>query len=80
MKTILLFSCIVLAPFSALAQSFPVQRVEQSCPLGYYIQGSYCSPSRSNPDRWAMPSPNKTACPLGSYRNGQYCSKAYGSY
>lgn len=78
MKTILLFSCIALTPFPALAQTFPIPRIG-SCPLGYYNAGSYCQPSVGNPRKWSVPANNSSACPLGTYRNGNYCTKSYGS-
>jgi len=78
MKTILLFSYIVLAPFPALAQTFPIPRIG-SCPLGYYNAGSYCQPSTSNRTKWSIPADNGSACPLNTYKNGNYCTKSYGS-
>lgn len=56
------------------AQIIPVTRVGQSCPLGYYIQNSYCVPSSVSRPKQAINSTGAT-CPLGTYTFGNYCTR-----
>jgi hypothetical protein len=79
MKTILVISCIICSPFSALAQSIPIQQSGGYCPLGYYSSSGYCVPSYGNPRKWSVNAAPNTACPLGTYKSGNYCTKSYGS-
>lgn len=74
MKTILI---LALLPAASLAQSMPVPRVGNGCPLGFYSSGGYCMPSASNKNQWAVPKNNQQSCPLGSYVSGSYCVKSY---
>jgi uncharacterized membrane protein YbjE (DUF340 family) len=49
MKTILVISCIICSPFSALAQTFPIQQSGRIIAhLGYYSSSGYCVPSYGN--------------------------------
>ncbi len=51
----------------------PVPRLS-SCPLGYYAQGAYCTPSA-----WTKrPAVERvgTSCPLGWYSQGGYCLRS----
>ena len=57
-----------------LAQVIPVTRVGQSCPLGYYIQNSYCVPSSISRPKQAINSTG-TTCQLGTYTFGNYCTR-----
>ena len=59
------------------AQAQPIQKVGYSCPLGYYVSGSYCVPSVGNRSKWSIPKEGRS-CPLGSYVSGNYCAKSYG--
>jgi hypothetical protein len=79
MKAVLAFLCIAAAPFSALAQTFPIQQSGNSCPLGYYSSSGYCVPSYGNRTKWSIPASPGTSCPLNTYQNGNYCTKSYGS-
>jgi hypothetical protein len=74
MKTILF---LALLPMASLAQSMPVPRVGNSCPLGFYASSGYCMPSSSNKNQWAVIKEKQQSCPLGSYASGSYCVKSY---
>ena len=60
-----------------LAQLIPVTRVNSTCPLGYYVQGSYCIPSRSiRPSNQSI-NISGNSCPLGTYTtNSGYCTRS----
>ena len=53
----------------------PIQKVGASCPLGYYRQGDYCTPS-AGVGRYTEAIPKSgNACPWGFYRQGDYCTR-----
>jgi hypothetical protein len=65
-----------LLALTLLAQlGTPIQKVGPACPLGYYSQGAYCTPS-TGVGRYteAIPKAGNT-CPWGFYRQGDYCSR-----
>ena len=68
---------LVLLPMASFAQTMPIPMAGKTCPLGYYISGSYCVPSSTNKSRWAVPKDNQQLCPLGAYASGNYCVKNY---
>ena len=76
MKTIFFLFAFTLLPIPVLAQAQPIQKTGYSCPLGYYISGSYCVPSAGNSSKWSIPK-DGPSCPLGSYVSGNYCTKSY---
>ena len=53
----------------------PIPKVGASCPLGYYRQGDYCTPS-TGVGRYteAIPKDGRS-CPWGYYRQGDYCTR-----
>jgi len=69
---------LALLPMASFAQSMPVPRVGNGCPLGFYASGGYCMPSASNRNQWAVVKEKQQSCPLGSYVSGSYCVKNYG--
>ena len=72
----LLFLALALLPGPALAQlGTPIQRIGPSCPLGYYRQGAYCTPS-AGVGRYTEAIPKQgRSCPLGFYSQGNYCTR-----
>ena len=65
-----------LLALTLLAQlGTPIQKVGPSCPLGYYAQGAYCTPS-SGVGRYTEAFPRAgNSCPWGWYRAGDYCTR-----
>jgi hypothetical protein len=67
---------LALSAFSAgtvMAQQ-PVQPLPKvgGCPLGYYVSGDYCVPTKSGNTRGAIEK-SSNSCPLGFYSSGNYC-------
>ena len=65
-----------LLALTLLAQlGTPIQKVGPSCPLGYYAQGAYCTPS-SGVGRYTEAFPVQgRSCPWGYYKVGGYCTR-----
>jgi len=65
-----------LLAMALLAQlGTPIQKAGPSCPLGYYSQGAYCTPSKGV-GRYTEAIPKAgSACPWGFYRQGDYCTR-----
>jgi len=49
----------------------PLPRVS-SCPMGYFISGAYCVPSRNATNAIEK---QGSSCPMGYYTSGSYCVK-----
>ena len=64
---------MVAASVSAAIAQQPIQPLPKvgGCPLGYYISGSYCVPSKSGNTRGALEKTGNS-CPLGYYGSGSY--------
>lgn len=55
--------------------STPIQRSGPSCPIGYYRQGNYCTPSAGvGQQNQAIPKEG-SSCPWGWYSAGAYCTR-----
>jgi hypothetical protein len=58
----------------ALVTGPPIQRVGETCPLGYWRNGGYCVVSPGAVEvRDTLPNPALDTCPLGWYRAKGYC-------
>lgn len=73
--TIWPYSIAMLAATIAIctgaANSAPIVRKGQFCPISYYRIGEYCAPSKSTTPP-AVPRTTKN-CPIGTYTQSDYC-------
>lgn len=73
--TIWPYSIAMLAATIAIcagaANSAPIVRKGQFCPISYYRIGEYCAPSKST----TPPAVSRTTenCPIGTYTQSDYC-------
>lgn len=76
-----IFDLAVLSSVLLLtAWGYPIERIGESCPLGYYRSGDYCVPSGSAPRRYrSYPAGPESQCFLGWFRVGGYCVKSSGT-
>ena len=65
---------IGLMAMAIAAESAPIPRKGQFCPIDYYRTGEYCIPSKSTTPS-AIRTINKT-CPIGTYTQSDYCINA----
>jgi len=76
MSRILMALMIYIASASSVSaapkiQALPVEKIGNSCPVGYFNSGVYCMP-RGDKSRFALRKIGNT-CPSGYYNSGSYC-------